>query len=106
MRGQSPKTQEQRQYIRISGEEPERLSFPDEYFEDEDDDEDFLLGMDDDGDARKAKNEDRKDKRLLGEICFITGVLAVSATIIGIIVFISRVILAPFVKKFLRDLDW
>lgn len=109
MKGRTPNnTTKERQYIKLSGEETEteRLSFPDECFEDEDDFDydDFLMGMDDEG-ARKAKKSVDKD-RILGEVCFISGMAVVGAVLVGATIFVSRVFMYPLIKKFAKDLDW
>jgi len=104
MKGNSPQ-KEQRRYINLSGEEEtERVGFPDEYFEDEEPEEfeDFLLGLDDDGVARKTN----KENRLLGEVCFVSGLLVAGGVLVGAIVLVSRVVIYPLVKSFAKKLDW
>ena len=107
-----PKTcSKERQYIRLGDpSEVERLSFPDEYFEDDDDDYVFLQeGKDDepvnDKVARKAEKEPR-DGRILGEICFVSGVIVFGAVTIGVITIIARLFMFPVAKKIAKTLDW
>ncbi len=111
-----PKTNERR-YIKLCGESNEqRPGFPDEYFEDDDyvflnndepcgDDDYEDDGHDDDEVARKAE-KGAKTERILGEICFLSGIFAVGAVLTGAIVLIIRIALYPLVKKIANDLDW
>lgn len=104
MKGNSPNASEKRRYIKLFGaKKTDGLGFPDEYFEDEEPEEfeDFLLGLDDDGVARKAKNES-----ILGKVCFISGMVVAGGVLVGAMVLVSRVVVYPLVKSFAKKLDW
>jgi len=107
MKTQSSDAKE-RQYIRLDGDDDfTSHHFPDECFEDEDDEFIFLNNDEDDEDevARKADDRERKD-RLIGEVCFIAKALVASAAVIGILALITRAIIYPFIRKIAKDLDW
>ncbi len=101
IKGKSPNAaSEERRYIKLSDAEAnktEGLGFPDEYFEDEEPEEfeDFLLGLDDDEAARKAKNES-----VIGKICFVSGAVVIGAVLIGALVFASRLFMLKIINKF------
>ena len=104
MKGKSPNTDEKRRYIKLSDDEANKadgLGFPDEYFEDEEPEEfeDFLLGLDDDEVARKAKNDS-----FIGKVCFISGMVAIGAVLIGALVLASRLFMLPLLKKIISKL--
>lgn len=106
MKGNSPNASEKRRYIKLSDAEVNKtdgLGFPDEYFEDEEPEEfeDFLLGLDDDEAARKAKNES-----IIGKVCFVSGLVVAGGVLVGAMVLVSRVVVYPLVKSFARKLDW
>lgn len=107
MKTQSSDAKE-RQYIRLDGDDDfTSHRFPDECFEDEDDEFVFLNLDEDDEDevARKADDRERKD-RLIGEVYFIIKAFVASAAVIGILALITRAIFYPFIRKITKDLDW
>lgn len=103
-----PSGAKERQYIRLDGDDDfTSHHFPDECFEDEDDDEFIFLNQDEDDEdevARKADDRERKD-RLIGEVCFIVKALVAGAAVIGILALITRAIIYPFIRRIAKDLD-
>ena len=88
-----------RRYIKLGG-DSDIEELPDEYFDD-DEDEYFDNACDS---PRKEFGVVEKDE-LVGNICFFSGLVIVSAFVVGAVVLIARVIAYPFVSRIVKDLD-
>ena len=58
------------------------------------------------GKTTNPSNDEKKKNNESGRLWFISGMVAVGSIVTGVLVVISRVIVLPFIRKIVDQIEW